>query len=90
MDKEAYEEERMDAAHALEDFDDENTLNTLIGLCKDMNEDVVLVSICGESIGNIWNRNKHFDLEIYQSLQKVAQREIDAIIHDRTFKSRSM
>lgn len=81
-DKKAYEAERIDAAHALEDFDDAETLNTLFAICQDPQEDVVLISLCGESIGNVWLRNKHFDLEKYHSLLPAAQREIDSVIND--------
>lgn len=63
-----------------QDFDDEQVLNVLIAICSDRNEDHVLISICGESIGTIWARKNSFNPIIYQSLHKAAQREIDARI----------
>lgn len=79
LDKNSYEEERLDAARYLSEFDDHEVLDVLIDVAKNPNEDDVLISHCGEAIGLIWERNKVFDIEIYKSLQKPAQSEIDSI-----------
>lgn len=60
--------ERDDAAMDLSAFDSEDVIDALLKIGKDNSVDDVILYSVGESLAEIWLRNKNFNLEAYNDL----------------------
>lgn len=89
LDKRARWDERDDAAMYLAEFDDLDSYNALISVARDLSEDEVLQSTCGESIGIRWKRDNFFDRDIFDILSPSARDEIVGVL-GLDFKKDSM
>jgi len=52
------------AAMYLGHFDSENALKSLIEFASNDHEDETLLISCGDSIAEIWDRNRDFDIDV--------------------------
>ena len=68
FDEKATIADRDDAAMELANFDDDQTLNALLVLGRNKNEDELILNSCGESLGSIWVNRNFFDKQAYESL----------------------
>jgi hypothetical protein len=68
LDKSASISERDDAAMDLSAFDSYEVIDALLKVGKDDSVDDVILSSVGESLAEIWFRNKNFNPDAYNNL----------------------
>ena len=84
LDQDALDADRDDAAMDLGDeFDDEPVLNALIQVGKNPSEIDMILSSCGESIGEIWVKRSFFDEKVYRILAGTARYGVYIIVASR-------
>lgn len=69
---------RDDAAMDLSEYDDAVALQALIQIAQDPNEDEMLHSSAGESIGQIWHRKGEFNDALFDSFTRISRKEVAA------------
>ncbi|WP_454192465.1 hypothetical protein [Paenibacillus sp. Marseille-Q7038] len=81
LDPTTSEAEKDDAVIELaNNFQDTDTVDTLIKVSNDSNYDEMIVACCGESIANIWLTNKQIDYEKLSNLKGIALTEALSLI----------
>lgn len=68
LDRSASISERDDAAMDLSAFDSIEVVNALLKVGKDNSVDDIVLSSVGESLAEIWLKNKDFNIDTYYSL----------------------
>ncbi|NJM35023.1 MAG: hypothetical protein HC850_10305 [Rhodomicrobium sp.] len=72
--------DRDDAATELGNYDDFDGLNALIKVGSRKKEDDTLKETCGESIAQIWLRQKTIDIDALQSLDSITKQQVIALL----------
>ena len=81
-DKEANVSEKDDAAMDLAAFDFPEVTEALVKKGSDLSEDPAILNSCGESLGEIWARNKSFDKKAYDALASPAKEGVQLVFKD--------
>lgn len=80
LDNDARVDERDDAAIELQSFDDLRALDALIKIAKIPTENDIILTSCGESIGEIWVRNNSFNVETYKALSESSKTGVRIVV----------
>jgi HEAT repeat protein len=80
LDKSASLADRDDAAMNLGEYDEDRALTALLEVASDPSEDEIVLSSAGESIAQIWLRQRSVDLGQLGGLQSIARDEVIALL----------
>ena len=76
-------DERDDAAMDLSEYDEIEAEEALISIAKNKEEPSLLVASAGESLAEIWLRNRKIKIQLIKSLREEASKEIISFLETK-------